>query len=74
MPKIIQNRSKCIGCAVCVEMQPHIWRMSKMDGKATLINSKLKGSMSILVVREDTAQQAALIVKACPVKIIQVLA
>jgi ferredoxin len=42
MPKIIQYRNKCIGCCICVEMQPNFWRMSKKDGKATLLSAEEK--------------------------------
>lgn len=71
MPRIIQYRSKCIGCGLCVELQPEYWRMSRKDGKATLLHSTFKGAVSQLHVPripEGTPE----VVKACPVRIIQV--
>ena len=39
MSKIIFYRNNCIGCSICREMQPEVWRMSKKDGKAVLLKS-----------------------------------
>jgi ferredoxin len=73
MPKVIQYRDRCIGCGVCFELQPHLWRMSKRDGKASMINSKRKKNVFIKNIpvadSANTIQTAA----ACPVKIIQVV-
>ena len=73
MVKIIQLRERCIGCAVCCEIQPDLWCMSKKDGKATLIRSILKRHASILNVMEDVAETTQLVAVACPVNIIKVL-
>ena len=42
MPKLIHYRKKCIGCGICYQQQPLHWRMSKKDGKATLLNAVTK--------------------------------
>ena len=42
MYKIIHYRGKCIGCGVCYELQPELWRMSKKDGKARLLKGICK--------------------------------
>jgi ferredoxin len=72
MPNIIQYRNKCIGCGACVELQPGLWRMSKKDGKATLLNATIKNSIAILPVGKDM-QKLQELITSCPVKIIQVI-
>ncbi len=71
MAKIIHLRGKCIGCAVCYEMQPTFWCMSKKDGKALLINSISKGYTSVLTVSEADAARTEIVARACPVNIIK---
>lgn len=69
---ITQQRAKCIGCNYCVEAAPDRWRMSKKDGRSTLIDAKeRRGFWSVKVGEEerDANEKAA---KLCPVKIIQV--
>jgi ferredoxin len=73
MAKIIHYRNKCIGCGICFEMQPELWRMSKRDGKATLLRSTEKKDVFILSVNKDIQHQAEQVKKACPVKIIKIL-
>lgn len=73
MPKIVHYREKCIGCAICFEMQPALWRMSKKDGKATLLKSELKGKTHVLQVGVAGRDLSKQIAQACPVKIIKVL-
>jgi len=41
MIRITQQREKCIGCNYCVELAYDRWRMSKRDGKCTLIDGKI---------------------------------
>ena len=72
MPKIILYRDKCIGCALCAEMQPDHWRMSKKDGKATLVKSIAKKELFVLRICNIIQQQTELVLKACPVKIIKI--
>jgi ferredoxin len=72
MNKIIHYRNKCIGCGICFEMLPELWRMSKKDGKATLIGAKGKKEVFILETINSKERSKA-VAKACPVKIIKVL-
>ncbi len=71
MPRIIHYRHKCIGCGLCHEMQPELWRMSKKDGKATLLHSTMKKNISSLLVPEISPITRDLF-KACPVRVIRV--
>jgi len=71
MPKIIHYRNKCIGCGICFQMQPELWRMSKKDGKATLLKAVAKKDVYILPVSDSIYNQTEEVAKACPVKIIR---
>ena len=73
MIRIIQYRRNCIGCGVCAEQQPELWRMSKRDGKATLLNGVGKKDLFILKVTGELQQRSTEIANACPVKIIKVV-
>ena len=73
MPKIIHYRNKCIGCNICHEMLPDLWRISRQDGKATLVKSILKKDIYQLTVSENMKKINVTIADACPVKIIKVL-
>ena len=73
MPDIIFYRNKCIGCGICFEQQPDLWRMSKKDGKATLVNAVSKKELFILRISNIIKQQTEPVLKACPVKIIKIL-
>lgn len=73
MPKIIHYRNKCIGCSICFELQPEMWRMSNKDGKATLINSTQKKEVFISVINESLFYRSQEVAKACPVKIIKIV-
>ena len=69
---ITHQREKCIGCNYCVELAYDRWRMSKKDGKVTLIGGEnRKGFYTVKVGDEelDENQRAA---EACPVNIIKV--
>ncbi len=72
MPKIIHYRDNCIGCGICYEMQPVFWRMSKKDGKASLIKAIQKRNVYILNINEQEAIASLPTVAACPVNIIKV--
>ncbi len=72
MNKVIYYRDKCIGCGICFEMQPELWRMSKKDGKATLLKSTLKKNVFIVPVSNNFQQQTREVIGACPVKIIKI--
>lgn len=73
MPKIIHYRNKCIGCGICFEMQPAFWRMSKKDGKATLVQAIVKKEVCQLNVHDMHKVLAMEVAKSCPVKVIKVL-
>lgn len=72
MPNIIHYRKKCIGCGICYEMMPSIWRMSKKDGKSTLLKAAVKKEVFVLPVDDSLIEEAKKVAKACPVKIIHV--
>ena len=73
MHKIIQYRNKCIGCGVCQEQQPALWRMSKKDGKATLLKATGKKDVFILEIPNAAVVPSREVANACPVRIIKVL-
>ncbi|MEO6830731.1 MAG: ferredoxin [Chitinophagaceae bacterium] len=72
MAKIIHYRKKCIGCGICYELMPEVWRMSKKDGKATLLKAVVKKDVSILIINPTMISVAESVAEACPVKIIKV--
>ncbi|MBI3137051.1 MAG: ferredoxin [Sphingobacteriales bacterium] len=72
MHKVIHYRNKCIGCGVCYEQQPELWRMSKKDGKATLIRAVIKKEVYVLAIPETAVDQSRETAAACPVRIIKV--
>ena len=73
MAKIIHYRNKCIGCGICFEMQPELWRMSKKDGKAILLKAVEKKNVFVLPLNNLTALKTQDVKKACPVKIIKIV-
>jgi ferredoxin len=73
MVKIIHYRNKCIGCGICFEMQPDLWRMSKKDGKATLLKSTTKKDVFVLPAGNTILKLTQKVIRACPVKIIKIL-
>lgn len=72
MIRVTQFRAKCIGCNACVEADKYRWRISKKDGKCTLIGGiEKKGWYSILV--DDHELETLENAKThCPVNIIQI--
>jgi len=72
MIRITQQRANCIGCNACVEAADYRWRVSKKDGKCTLIGAvEKRGFYSVLVndhELDDNLKAAA----NCPVRIIRV--
>jgi ferredoxin len=72
MHKVIHYRNKCIGCGVCFEQQPELWRMSKKDGKATLVKGIGKKDVFILPVSNSMVERSKEIAIACPVRIIKI--
>jgi len=73
MHKVIHYRNKCIGCGVCHEMQPELWRMSKKDGKATLLQATGKKEVSILSIPNMQVILSTEVAAACPVRVIKVV-
>jgi len=73
MKKIIQYRNKCIGCGICYEQQPELWRMSKKDGKTTLLKSTAKKDVFVLPVSNVIQEQTREVARACIVKIIKLV-
>lgn len=71
MISIVHYRKKCIGCNACVEADRIRWRMSRKDGKSTLIGGKEKRGIYIAEVQDDESGSAMKAVKICPVKIIK---
>ncbi len=71
MFKIIHERNKCIGCAVCASVCPKYFEMSDSDGLANLKNSAENNGIYELTAEEEIncAKEAADI---CPVKILKV--
>ena len=74
MLRITYFREKCIGCGVCVEIAPFRWRMSKKDGKSTLLNSTQKNNIFQVVVDTDEEKDNKLAAENCPVNIIRLQA
>lgn len=72
MYKLIHYRDKCIGCGICYEQQPEFWRMSRKDGKATLVKAAVTKNIYILEVNSSSKQRSQETAKACPVNIIKV--
>ncbi|MBL7773505.1 MAG: ferredoxin [Chitinophagaceae bacterium] len=72
MIRITQQREKCIGCNACVEAAFNRWRMSKKDGRCTLIGSKEKRGFYSIVVDDHELEENLLAAKNCPVNIIKV--
>ncbi len=73
MPKIVHYRNSCIGCGVCYQMQPAYWRMSKKDGKATLLNAKNKKEVYVTELMIDDEAHSKQVMAACPVRVIKIM-
>lgn len=69
---ISHNREKCIGCNYCVELAFDRWRMSKKDGKVTLIGGVDKKGMYTARVGDEEYDENVKAAQACPMNIIQV--
>ena len=71
MIQISQQREKCIGCNACVEAAPYRWRVSKKDGKCTLVGGKENKGFYIAAVDDDEWNDLQLASRNCPVNIIK---
>jgi len=69
---ITYKRDKCIGCNYCVELAYQRWRMSKKDGKCTLIGASESRGFHTARVSDFEYDENVRASEACPVKIIQV--
>lgn len=73
MIRITQQRVKCIGCNACVEAADYRWRISKKDGKSTLVGGlEKKGYYSVLA-PDHELDDNLLAARNCPVNIIKVI-
>lgn len=72
MVRITQQREKCIGCHACVEAARFRWRISRKDGKCTLIGSTAKRGWHSATVDDEELESNLLAAQNCPVKIIRV--
>lgn len=72
MIRIIQQREKCIGCNACVEAAYYRWRVSRKDGRCTLIGGKEKRGFYSVVVDDHELEENERAAANCPVKIIQI--
>lgn len=73
MIRIIQQRDKCIGCNACVEAADYRWRISRKDGRCTLVGGKEKRGFYSVVVDDHEKEDNILAKVNCPVNIIQVI-
>lgn len=69
---ITHQREKCIGCNYCVELAYDRWRMSKKDGKVTLIEGENRKGFYTAKVGDEEYQENLKAADACPVNIIKV--
>lgn len=72
MIRITQHRIKCIGCNACVEAAPDRWRISRKDGRCTLVGATEKRGFYSIKVPEHELEANEIAAKNCPVKIIRV--
>ena len=72
MVRITQQRGKCIGCNVCAEVAMYRWRISRKDGKCSLVGANEKKGFYSMSVGDDEWDDAHSAAKHCPVNIIKV--
>ena len=72
MVQIIYYRNKCIGCNACVEAAPDRWRVSKKDGRCTLIGATEKKGVYRMKIHYEEYEQNMIAAANCPMKIIKV--
>ncbi len=71
MVRITYFRDKCIGCNACVEAAPDRWRVSRKDGRCTLIGGQEKRRVYRAMISLDEYARNARAAANCPVKIIR---
>jgi ferredoxin len=72
MVRIQYHREKCIGCNACVEANQDRWRLSRKDGKSSLIGSTEKKGFYTAVVPDEEFEGHQQAQRNCPVRIIKV--
>lgn len=72
MIRVLHYREKCIGCNACVEADKNRWRMSRKDGKCTLVGGKNVKEVYRVEVEDEEYKALTKAVKNCPVKIIKI--
>ncbi|MGL1889861.1 MAG: ferredoxin [Reichenbachiella sp.] len=72
MFKITQYRDKCIGCNACVEVAPDRWRISKKDGRCTLVGGKEKKGIYHVDAHDHELEENKRAANSCPVNIIKI--
>jgi ferredoxin len=72
MIRILHLRSKCIGCNACVEADRYRWRISRKDGKCTLVNGKEKRGVFSFIAEEDEYESSIRAKNNCPAGIIRI--
>ncbi|MFQ5447858.1 MAG: ferredoxin [Saprospiraceae bacterium] len=70
---IIYYRKKCIGCGGCAEVAPGRWRMSRKDGRSTLLKGEEKKGIYRVQAGMDELPENELAAACCPVKVIKIL-
>ncbi len=73
MIRIIQHRVKCIGCNACVEAADYRWRISRKDGKCTLVGATEKRGFHTIIVDDHELEDIVLAKTNCPVNIITIV-
>lgn len=70
MGKIILNRKACIGCSICMELMPEIFKINIEDGKAQIISKVLADIQTLTnpLITDILAES----VKKCPVEAITI--
>ncbi|MBT3449621.1 MAG: ferredoxin [Bacteroidetes Order II. Incertae sedis bacterium] len=71
MIRITYFRDKCIGCNACVEAAPDRWRVSRKDGRCTLVEGVEHRRIFRATIPSDEYDRNAKAAKNCPVKIIR---
>ena len=69
---ITYQRAKCIGCNYCVELDFEHWRITKKDGKSTLIGAIEKKGFHTLKLNSGDVALHNKVAKVCPADIIWV--
>jgi len=72
MFRITYFRKKCIGCNACVEAAPDRWRVSRRDGRCTLIGGEEKRGIYRTIASMEEYDRNKMAAANCPVKIIRI--